>query len=378
MLTPAFHFRILEDFLIIFNEQAKIMSDIMRKEFSDGDDRNICPYISRCTLDIIGETAMDVKFASQSTNDSPYLNAVNTACEIMLYRGTRPLAWSDFVFNLTPSGRAYNAALKTLHDFTEKVIRERKQTSPVKESKSQSYSNSDEVYWHGKRRLAFLDLLLDAQNGPENELTDLDIREEVDTFMFEGHDTTAASLSWTVFLLGCHQECQIKVQEELDRIFGDDKTRPIKSKDLTEMKYLEACIKEALRLYPSVPFISRSLTSDLVLDEKLKIPSGCDIFICTMPIHQNPEHFPDPQAFIPERFFPENTAKRHPFAYIPFSAGPRNCIGQKFALMEEKVVLATFFRNFNVEAAQTLDSVTVMVELITRPKNGLRVRLSNR
>jgi cytochrome P450 family 4 len=221
-------------------------------------------------------------------------------------------------------------------------------------------------------------LLLDAQEDPDNELSDLHIREEVDTFMFEGHDTTSASLNWTIFLLGCHPNYQSKVHEELDEIFGEDKTRPITSKDLAEMKYLEACIKEALRLYPSVPFLIRYLTSDLVLDDKVTIPAGYDVALCTMPIHKNEKHFPDPEVYLPDRFLGDNSASRHPFTYIPFSAGPRNCIGQKFALMEEKTILANIFRNFKVEAAEPLKNVIVMVEIITRPRDGLRVRMQPR
>jgi cytochrome P450 family 4 len=377
LLTPSFHFRILEDFLVIFNEQSNVFIEILREDFRGKEGKDICPYISRCTLDIMGETAMDQRFDAQRKKDTPYLNAVNKACEILQYRAIRPWFWINLCFNLTPAGRQFNAAVKTLHDFTDKVIKER-QALGAESPQEKATTDVDEIYWHGKRRLAFLDLLLDAQKNPENNLSDKDIREEVDTFMFEGHDTTSASLGWTVFLLGCHQEFQAKVHEELDRIFEGDRTRPITTKDMAEMKYLEMCIKEALRLFPSVPYFSRTTTTDLVLDDDHTVPAGTDIVLTLMAMQRNADIFNDPNAYIPDRFLPENVAKRHPFAFIPFSAGPRNCIGQKFAIMEEKVILANLFRNFNVEAVESLADITVMTEVITRPKNGFKIRLIER
>ncbi|CAG7727158.1 unnamed protein product, partial [Allacma fusca] len=119
LLTPSFHFRILEDFLTTFNEQAEILIDILRTDFKNKQEKDICQYITRCTLDIIADTAMGKKLNAQRDIDSAYVKAVNKACVIQAYRGTRPLLWPDFIFYLTSSGREYNSALKTLHAFTD-------------------------------------------------------------------------------------------------------------------------------------------------------------------------------------------------------------------------------------------------------------------
>ncbi|CAG7818847.1 unnamed protein product [Allacma fusca] len=374
MLTPSFHFKILEDFLIIFNEQSNIFVDILREEFKDTQAKDICRYITRCALDIVGETAMDIKFNTQTKEDNPYVKAIYKACEIVQFKAIRPWHWVYSISSLTPIGREFNNAINFIHGFTDQVIQARK-SEQGKEIKQDKITDVDEIYWHGKRRLAFLDLLLDAQKNPENDLSDLDLREEVDTFLFEGHDTVSASLGWTTFLLGCHPDYQEKVHEELDGIFGDDRTRFITSKDLTEMKYLEMCIKESLRLYPSVPFFSRTLSTDMVLDDEFTVPAGTNACLLTAIVHRNERVFQDPETFDPDRFLPENSSKRHPFAYIPFSAGPRNCIGQKFAMMEQKLVMANLFRNFKVEAAEKLEDVVVLIQAVTRPRDGLTVRL---
>ncbi|CAG7732165.1 unnamed protein product, partial [Allacma fusca] len=201
MLTPAFHFKILENFVVIFNEQSNVLVKVLDDKFKNAQENDICPPITRCALDIISETAMGIKLESQGKPETLYVKSVYKACEILQFRALRPWYWIDTIFNLNPMARESNSALNTLHTFTKKVIQDRKSMYNPK-----AKSNDDDVFWLGKRRLAFLDLLLEAQRDPGNNLSDRDIREEVDTFLFEGHDTTSASLVWTTFLLGCYPE----------------------------------------------------------------------------------------------------------------------------------------------------------------------------
>lgn len=148
-------------------------------------------------------------------------------------------------------------------------------------------------------------------------------------------------------------------------------------KELNDMKYLECCIKEALRLFPSVPMMARQLNEDVQVGEYL-LPRGTTAMICTYMLHRDPEVYKNPEAYDPERFLPENTKGRHPYAYIPFSAGPRNCIGQKFAILEEKIILSSIFRKYIVQTCDRREDLTILCEQILRPKNGVRVRLTSR
>jgi cytochrome P450 len=129
------------------------------------------------------------------------------------------------------------------------------------------YKDKQEIDDIGAKRsnLAFLDLLLMAQNDGAHFMNDEDIRDEVSTFMFEGHDTVTTAISWTLFMLGNHQDVQQKVFDELDAVFGTSDRAPSMN-DLAELKYLERCIKETLRLYPSVPFFERQITEDALLE----------------------------------------------------------------------------------------------------------------
>ncbi|XP_069952603.1 cytochrome P450 4C1 [Cherax quadricarinatus] len=134
------------------------------------------------------------------------------------------------------------------------------------------------------------------------------------------------------------------------------------------------CIKEALRIFPPAPFISRKLKEDVVI-ENYRVPSGTTVELVIYKIHRDPAQFPDPEVFDPDRFLPENINKRHPYAYIPFSAGPRNCIGQKFAMLELKILVSSILRRFRVESVVPRDQLKLVPELILRPVNGNFVKL---
>uniref|UniRef100_A0A671LEK1 aromatase n=1 Tax=Sinocyclocheilus anshuiensis TaxID=1608454 RepID=A0A671LEK1_9TELE len=189
--------------------------------------------------------------------------------------------------------------------------------------------------------------------------------------MFEGHDTTAASMNWALHLIGSHPEVQKAVQAELQEVFD----RHVGVEDLKKLRCLECVIKESLRIFPSVPLLLLLCCS---VADGFKVPKGVNAVIIPYALHRDPRYFPEPEEFRPERFLPENSKGRHPYAYIPFSAGPRNCIGQRFAMMEEKVVLATILRHFDVEACQSREELRPLGELILRPEKGIWIKLQRR
>ncbi|XP_064097741.1 cytochrome P450 4C1-like isoform X2 [Macrobrachium nipponense] len=376
LLTPAFHFKILEDFVEVFNKQSDVMVQKLEKK-ADGKQFDIFPYVTLCALDIICETAMGRCVHAQDNSDSDYVKALYRIGALVQQRQARPWLQPDILFKLLGYAKEHDACLKVLHDMSYSCIKERRVQFQERKlrKKKQDGGNEDDAFVGKKERLAFLDLLLEAAET-DPSITDTDIREEVDTFMFEGHDTTAAAINWSLYLLGTHPEIQARVHEELDTVFGDE-DRPVTMSDLRELKTTENCIKEALRLFPSVPFIGRELTEEVVIDN-YRIPKGTTIMIVPFRIHRDPEQFPRPEVFDPDRFLAENCKDRHPYAYVPFSAGPRNCIGQKFALLEEKLLLCSILRKFKVESDIRREDLKLLGELILRPEDGNFVKLTPR
>ncbi|KAL6734554.1 hypothetical protein Aduo_005082 [Ancylostoma duodenale] len=362
ILTPSFHFKVLNEFLVVHDSQAKIFLDQLEKFAASGREFDIFPFVKRCALDIICETAMGCHVSSQENHNHPYVTSVQRMNELAFLHERMPWMWIQAIWYASTYGLEYDRHLKILTDFTRKVIdekvAERKETNPLETG----------------RKKAFLDLLLDVQ--AEGNLSYEDIREEVDTFMFEGHDTTSSSMGWTLWFLAHNPQRQRKVHEEMDEIFGTS-DRSCTSDDLKLMKYMEKCIKESLRLRPPVPNFTRKVEHDIEI-EGTTLPKGCSIMVSPHMIHSNPLVYENPSAFDPERFSEENIQKRHPYAYIPFSAGPRNCIGQKFAMLEEKTVLSWFFRRYSISSLVPQDENLPLPEIILKPSLGFPVVVTGR
>ncbi|XP_011872735.1 PREDICTED: cytochrome P450 4C1-like, partial [Vollenhovia emeryi] len=221
-----------------------------------------------------------------------------------------------------------------------------------------------------KKRFAMLDILLAASR--DGLMTDLDIREEVDTFMAEGHDTTATSLCFTLALLAEHKDIQNRVRNEVDTALQKNGEK-FTMKLLQELPYLERCIKESLRLYPSAHLISRNTGEDVELSSYL-VPAGTFVLLDIYGVHRDPNFWPNPEVFDPDKFLPEKIRNRHPYSYIPFSAGPRNCIGQRFAMLEMKAMIASLIHNFYVEPIDYLKNIQIHVDFVLRSASPIRVR----
>ncbi|GIY91741.1 cytochrome P450 4V2 [Caerostris extrusa] len=174
----------------------------------------------------------------------------------------------------------------------------------------------------GKKRKAFLELLLEL-HLQDPSFTEEDVREEVDTFMFAGHDTTAMALSWSLYCLG------------LVRYQGDSQIISRRANVFERMQRIFHCFGAYSSSWQHVPRFFHT---------------------CCIEIQKFSQNL---KKFDPTRFFPENSKGRHPYAYIPFSAGPRNCIGQKFAMLEMKTVLAYILRRFHITSLDQRDKVVV-------------------
>ncbi|XP_062592665.1 ultra-long-chain fatty acid omega-hydroxylase-like [Saccostrea cucullata] len=361
LLTPAFHFDILKPYLKIYKSCADLLVRNITTESDKGESVEIFSLVSSCTLDIILRCAFSYETDCQNIGQkrNPYIQAVNDLTWEWTRRNCSPWLYTDFVYFLTKGGKKFKRDCDFVHNVAEGVIEKRRQALKNEEVSSKKY-------------LDFLDILLTAKDEDGNGMSNEDIRTEVDTFLFEGHDTTASAISWILYSLAEHPDHQRKCQEEIDRVVSETKSGELEWKDLERLEYLTRCIKEGMRLHTPVPMILRNNQSTITVDNQA-IPAGSTIVINIYSLHHNAEVWgEDHMKFKPERFTKENMEKRDSFAFCPFSAGPRNCIGQNFAMSEEKIVLATLLQRFTFTLDET-HIVEKQVLAVMRAKNGIKL-----
>ncbi|XP_050053918.1 cytochrome P450 4C1 isoform X1 [Aphis gossypii] len=360
LLTNTFHFKILETYVPSLNNHSRsLVKNLINASDNGKSIADIDSHVTLCALDIVCETIMGVNLRTQEGKSTDYVKAIKNVSHILIKRIFTFWYWSEIIFNLSNIGREFRKSLKLLHNFTENVIKERRKIleETAEQKKTDGKAGKKQIY-------SFLDLLVGVSKENPGTMTDKDIREEVDTFLFEGHDTSSIAITMAIIHLGLDQNIQNLVRDELYEIFGDS-DRDATMEDLKAMTNLERVIKETMRLYPSVTGITRTLKEPLHL-EKYTIPSKSVMVVVPHLLHRDENIYPNPEKFDPDRFLPEQCNGRHPYAYIPFSAGPRNCIGQKFAMYQMKTVLSTILRYTIVETLGTQQSIVISTQLIMR------------
>ncbi|GMJ04591.1 PHYB ACTIVATION TAGGED SUPPRESSOR 1 [Hibiscus trionum] len=221
----------------------------------------------------------------------------------------------------------------------------------------------------------FLGLLLNAYHDPDkkNKLSEQDLVDECKTFYFAGQETTNSSLAWTVFLLATHPDWQEKARREVFEVFGDHAPN---SESIGKLKIMTMIINETLRLYPPVTAVVRKVETEAKLGN-LILPPDMDLLVSNLALHHDPDLWGDDvNVFKPERFTEgiANATKHNPAAFLPFSLGPRSCVGMSFALTEMKMALSMILQRYAVSLSPTY-SHSPFTQLMLQPQHGIQVIL---
>jgi cytochrome P450 len=226
----------------------------------------------------------------------------------------------------------------------------------------------------GSKKGDLLDGLLAARDAETGEaMPDQEIRDELVSIFFAGHETTANALTWTTHLISTHPEVFARLREEADRVLGD---RTPTADDVLKLDYAAAVLREALRLYPPGWITGRTADRDDVL-RGYAIKKGDMLGICPLITHRLPEFWPDPERFDPERFTADPSGGNRDFTYLPFGTGPHMCIGTHFAMMEAAIVLAMTVRSGQLVVEQP-EKVRMKSTITLQVAGGLPVRVEQR
>jgi cytochrome P450 len=218
-----------------------------------------------------------------------------------------------------------------------------------------------------------LSMLLESRYEDGDSIDDTHLSAEISLFLFAGHETTASALVWAFYEISRHEEVEAKLLEEFQRVLDG---RSPTLEDLPKLEYTRMVLEETMRVYPPTMALARTSIEDDKVDGHA-IPKGSSVAVFIYGIHHDPEYWPEPERFDPERFAPNVAQSRDRFAYIPFSAGPRQCIGNTFAMLEAQVVLACVLQRFRLQTMPG-QPVEPVVKMALKPKQGLNVILEPR
>ncbi|MBA2662751.1 MAG: cytochrome P450 [Bradymonadaceae bacterium] len=349
---PSFHKKRIAGFATSMAAAAERMAKDWAPRAKNQEAFDVADEMMKLTLQIVGETLLS---ADVSSNASEVSGALDIALHYVLDRIRFPFMLPQGF--PTARNRELKRAIAILNQIVMRIIAERRAAPEGAEAPAD-----------------LLTMLMEARDEESGEgMTDVQLRDEVMTMFLAGHETTANALSWTWHLLGQNPDCEARLHAELDEVLAG---RTPTFEDLPKLVYTRMVIDESMRLYPPVPLVARmSHEADVI--SGYQIPPNLFIFICPYVTHRHPKYWPDAERFDPERFDPQNPIERPRFAYFPFLGGPRQCIGNTFAIMEAQLCLATIASRYRLRPVAG-HPVEPELTITQRPRYGLKMTIEPR
>lgn len=289
---------------IITQQAIKIL-----EQFKPNEPVELLDWTTNITFETIGRIGFGYEFNLLADRDQPP-NEFIQAMSYCLRQSIQRMQQAQFVKSLPiEANRKYDRCIKLMHDTVDEVVAERKKSPYATDSQRD-----------------LLGFMLNARDEHNMGLSDENIRDQVVTFLIAGHDTTANTLAWALYELARHPDIQAKVLQEIadNHITWDELPS---SEQISNLKYIHQVIKEVLRLYPPVKSLGKYCKEDCVVPGGYRIKAGTTCAILVYSMHHNENIYPDPERFDPDRWTPDEEQKRSRFSWLPFSTGPRGCIG---------------------------------------------------
>ncbi|HEU4766980.1 MAG TPA: cytochrome P450 [Pyrinomonadaceae bacterium] len=343
LAQPAFHRQRISSYGEIMVQYALRTIDM----WQPGEERDMSRDMTRLTLEIVVKTL----FNSDVSRDADHVGQTLTSL-VQPFRSQATLKWIADNRLPTPGHRRYFNAVSEIDRIVLGIIAERR---------ASGYDEGD-----------LLSMLLQAQDDDGTRMSDTQLRDEVMTLFLAGHETTALTLTWSWYLLASNPEAEKKFHAEIEEVLGG---RTPDVSDLPQLKYTEMIAKEAMRLYPPAYAVGREAIEETELGG-FRVPKRTQVFAFQWVTHRDPRYFEEPEAFKPERWADGMSEQLPKFAYFPFGGGPRQCIGNYFAMMEIILVLATIGQRFRFSLID--EKVELLPVLSLRPKHGIKFIVEQR
>lgn len=346
LMSPPFQPRHIADYANIMGHYG----EHIQQSWSDGAAIDANRQMTNLTMSIIGKALFDADVFTETDE----LGAAMTIITEYVAHALSTLLPPPYRWPL-PRNLRMHKAVQVVRSRLQRFIDERR-TNPAE-------------------RNDFLSILLEARDEEGKPMRDEQVMAECATLFGVGHEATATALTWTWYLLCRHPECYQKVQQEVDSVLQG---RTPTYKDLARLPYCLQVFKEVMRLYPPAYAFFRRALRDVEIDG-YRVPKGRVVLLAPYTLRRRAEYFPDPERFDPERFTAEREKLLPRYAYLPFGAGPRICIGMYFALLEGQLLLATLAQrvSFSLVPGQTIEPDPVH-RLALRPAAAVNVVVKKR
>ncbi|XP_015609095.1 cytochrome P450 4C1 isoform X2 [Cephus cinctus] len=361
IIMPMLNVRVLEVFIQYFNEHSKYCANQL-EEMVDTGEFDILPFTAHCAADITLETVMGIPGTVQRGGYKQLMHWAERMYEVIHTRIMKVWLHPEWIYSWTEYRAQEKIGQNVIQGFTESAI-ERK--------KKEHYALERGALISNRPRTMILEQLITYVENT-HVMNDEELRDEIYTVFTAAQDTTGLVSAFALLLLGMHSDTQDKVRAELKDVVG---TKDITMEMIPELKYLEMVIKETLRLFPIAPMFVRELTGDVEL-ESCTLPKGCSVAMVPFVTHRSPKYWMEPEKFIPERFLPENSQNRHHYSFVPFSAGTRSCIGQKYAIMSMKIIIGTIVRKYQITAKGSMETIRLKTDISVRSVDGYKVSIT--
>ncbi|KAF7092089.1 hypothetical protein CFC21_094610 [Triticum aestivum] len=366
-IVPALHQKYVTAMIGLFGNASDRLCQKLDKAASDGEDVEMESLFSRLTLDVIGKAVFNYDFDSLSY-DNGIVEAVYVTLREAEMRSTSPIpTWEIPIWkDISPRQRKVNEALALINNILDELI------ATCKRMVDEEDLQFHEEYMNEKDPSILHFLLASGDDVSSKQL-----RDDLMTMLIAGHETSAAVLTWTFYLLSKYPNVMSKLQAEADAVLGDGLPT---LDDVKKLKYTTRVINESLRLYPQPPVLIRRSLEDDMLGE-YPIGKGEDIFISIWNLHRCPKHWDDADVFNPERWpldGPNPNETNQKFSYLPFGGGPRKCVGDMFATFETVVATAMLVKRFDFQMAPGAPPVEMTTGATIHTTKGLNMTVTRR
>ncbi|XP_031639345.1 cytochrome P450 4C1-like [Contarinia nasturtii] len=372
LMNPSFNLKILQSFFPIFNEKTKILVENIERELGKPH-FDINKYTSACTLDLVSKTTMGYDVNVQRNQNHDFLQGIEAFFDIVGQRFIKFWTHLDFLYRWTALYKEQQKHLNNFHKLTKHIYRIKKEEF-ITQNKYKLIEESDSGEVYGKPQI-LIDRLLSLVH--ERKIDDQTAIEEVETMLIGGTETSALTTSYVVLLLAMYPEIQERVYDELKTVYKtqDEDTS---YEHLQKLSYLDRVIKESLRLLPVGSFLVRRAIGDVEISN-CTIPKDSYVLLSIFNLHRRVDIWgKSSDQFNPDNFLPENVSKRHPFSFIPFSTGPRNCIGYLYGTMSVKTMLSAILRHYKFTTNLKLSELEMRFAISTKLCNGHMVGVEKR